>query len=485
MPEEEKITFNIDKEKNFSEWYTEIVKYAELADLRYNIKGFVVYRPWSVLVMEEMYKIYEKALQKKGHLPLFFPSVIPESNLKREKEHIEGFVPEVFWVTEHGAGEKFEERLALRPTSETAFYQMYSQWIRSYNDLPLKAYQRANVFRCEGKATRPFIRSREFYWIESHDAFATLEEAEAQVKEDMQTTEEVMHKEFGIPFIFFQRPEWDKFAGAVNTYAADVLMPDGKVIQQPSTHLLGQNFSKPFDVKFKNQDGKERFVYITCYGPAISRIFASLISIHGDNNGLIFPFKIAPLQVIIVPILIKGKEKAVIKKAKELKKILEDKFRVDIDLSEKSMGNKFYYWEMKGVPLRIELGPKELNKNSVLLFKRDTKNKELVKMNKLIETIEKVGNQLTLNLIKKADAKFKEAVIDVKKLEELKELKGKIARVSFCHIDPKGEKCAAVIEKETLSQVRGIRVGKKEKPTGKCIVCGKKANEIVYIAKSY
>lgn len=485
MPEEEKITFNIDKEKNFSEWYTEIVKYAELADLRYNIKGFVVFRPWSVLVMEEMYKIYEKALQKKGHLPLFFPSVIPESNLKREKEHIEGFVPEVFWVTEHGAGEKFEERLALRPTSETAFYQMYSYWIRSYNDLPLKAYQRANIFRCEGKATRPFIRSREFYWIESHDAFATLEEAEAQVREDMQTTEEVMHKEFGIPFIFFQRPEWDKFAGAVNTYAADVLMPDGKVIQQPSTHLLGQNFSKPFDVKFKDQDGKERFVYITCYGPAISRIFASLISIHGDNNGLIFPFKIAPLQVIIVPILIKGKEKAVIKKAKELRKILEDKFRVDIDLSEKSMGNKFYYWEMKGVPLRIELGPKELNKDSVLLFKRDTKNKELVKMNKLIETIEKVGNQLTLNLIKKADAKFKEAVIDVKKLEELKELKGKIARVSFCHIDSKGEKCAAVIEKETLSQVRGIRVGKKEKPNGKCIVCGKKANEIVYIAKSY
>lgn len=483
--EEKKITFNIDKEKNFSEWYTEIVKQAELADLRYNIKGFVVFRPWSVLVMEEMYKVYEKALQKKGHLPLFFPSVIPESNLTKEKEHVEGFAPEVFWVTEHGAGEKFEEKLALRPTSETAFYQMYSYWIRSYNDLPLKAYQRANVFRCEGKATRPFIRSREFYWIEAHDAFATLKEAEAQVKEDMQTTEEVMHKEFGIPFIFFQRPEWDKFAGAVNTYAADVLMPDGKIIQQPSTHLLGQNFSKPFNVKFKDKDGKEKFVYITCYGPAISRIFASLIAIHGDNNGLVFPFKLAPLQIIIVPILIKGKEKSVIKKAKELKKTLEDKFRVDIDVSEGSMGNKFYYWEMKGVPLRIEIGPKELKKNSVLLFRRDTKNKELVKISKIVETIEKTGSQLTQNLIKKADSKFKEAIINVKKLEELKKLNGKIARAPFCHIDLKGEKCAAVIEKETLSQIRGIRVGKKEKPTGKCIVCGKKANEIVYIAKSY
>ena len=240
---EEKITFNIDKDKNFSEWFTEIIKVAELADVRYNVKGFVVFQPWSVLAMEAMYDLYESALQRKGHKPMWFPAVIPEKNFFLEKSHVEGFAPEVFWITEHGANEKLEEKLALRPTSETAIYQMYSLWIRSYKDLPFKAYQRAQVWRHETKATRPFLRSREFYWIEAHDVFANEEGAMKQVHEDMETAEEILHKKFGVPFIFFKRPQWDKFAGAVNTYGADAIMPNGKMVQQPSTHLLGQNFS--------------------------------------------------------------------------------------------------------------------------------------------------------------------------------------------------------------------------------------------------
>ncbi len=482
---QEKVTFNIDKNKNFSEWYTEIVKRAELADLRYNIKGFLVFQPFSVLTMELMYSLYEKKLQEKGHLPYWYPAVIPASNFLKEKEHVKGFSPDVFWVTSYGDNQKLEEPLALRPTSETAFYQMFSLWIRSYKDLPFKTYQRAQVWRNETKATRPFIRSREFYWIEAHDAFSTLEEAEAQVKEDMETTKEMLHDEFGIPFIFFKRPQWDKFAGAVNTYAADTLMPDGKVIQQPSTHLLGQNFSKPFDVKFKDKDGSDKYCFITCYGPAISRIFASLISVHGDDNGLIFPFKIAPFQIVIVPVLIKGKEKEVLKKAKELQKKLAEKFRTYLDLREENMGEKFYHWEMKGIPIRLELGPKEVKSSEVTLFRRDTQKKEKVKLKDLFKKIEKIGEDLTKNLIKKADDEFKNNIVNIKNFSELKKINGKFVRVNFCSIDKEGEKCAEKIEKETELEVRGVRMDVKEKATGKCIVCNKEAKEVVYLAKPY
>jgi len=479
-----KVTFNIDKKKDFSTWYTEIVKEAELADLRYNVKGFLVFQPMSVLAMEKMYEIYEKKLQEKGHLPYWYPSVIPSSNFLTEKEHVEGFSPDVFWVTEYGNHQKLEEPLALRPTSETAFYQMFSLWLRSYKDMPFKTYQRAQVWRNETKATRPFIRSREFYWIEAHNAFSSLKEAEKQVKEDMETAKEVLHDRFGIPFLFFKRPQWDKFPGAVNTYAADALMPDGKVLQQPSTHLLGQNFSKAFDVKFKDKKGKDQYAFITCYGPAISRIFASMISIHGDNNGLVFPFEVAPFQIIIIPILLNKNDKEIIRKAKSLQKKLSKKYRVHLDLTDNKFGEKFYQWEMKGIPVRIEIGPKELSKNEVILFRRDTKTKKNVKINLLQKEIEKTGKDLTKNLIEKADKEFKNNIISISSLSELKKMKGKFAHVDFCSIDKDGEKCAAKIEKEGL-EVRGTRIDVNEKPKGKCIVCGKEAKIVVYIAKSY
>ncbi|NCS70897.1 MAG: proline--tRNA ligase, partial [Candidatus Aenigmarchaeota archaeon] len=215
----EQMGITVKKNENFSEWYDEVCQKAELSDLRYNVKGFIVFRPWATRIMNLMYEFLEKELQRKGHEPALFPALIPESNFHLESKHVEGFTPEVFWVTERGKGEKLEEKLALRPTSETAMYKMYSLWIRSWRDLPLKIYQRCQVWRCEGKATRPFIRSREFHWIESHNVFSTKEEAMSQVKEDMEITENTLHKEFGIPFIFFQRPEHDKFPGAIHTYA--------------------------------------------------------------------------------------------------------------------------------------------------------------------------------------------------------------------------------------------------------------------------
>jgi prolyl-tRNA synthetase len=480
----EKVTFNIDKNSNFSEWFSEIIKTAELADLRYNVKGCIVFQPWSVLSMEKMYRYYEKALQKKGHKPYWFPTLIPEKNFRIESAHVSKFNPEVFWVT-HGGEDKLEEKYALRPTSETAFYQMFALWLSSYKDLPFKTYQRANVFRYDTKATRPFLRSREFYWIETHCAHATEEDAMKQVKEDMETTKEVMHGIFCLPFMFFERPIWDKFGGAERTFAADVLNPDGKLVQQPSTHLINLDFSKGFNVKFKDKDEKEKYARMTCYGPAMSRIFASVITVHGDNKGLKFPWKIAPVQVIIIPIT---NDEKLIKKSEELKEILEEKdIDADIDKSDKRPGEKFYFWEMKGVPLRIELGKKELEAKELTVFRRDLQTKEKVRENNLISYIEKTSKDYDSNLIKNSDNLFKGRIVDAKSKNEITKAldDGKIARCSFCSVEKEGIKCAEIVEKDINAEVRGTKLDEKEKPKGKCAVCGKKADAIVYIGRAY
>ncbi|MEM4230775.1 MAG: proline--tRNA ligase [Candidatus Pacearchaeota archaeon] len=479
-----KVTFNISKKNNFSEWYTEIIQKAELADIRYNVKGFIVFQPWSVLAMEKMYSWLEKVLQKKGHKPYWFPTVIPEKNLKIESSHIKGFTPEVFWVTEAGDN-KLDEKLALRPTSETAFYQMFSLWIRSYKDLPFKTYQRANVFRYETKATRPFLRSREFYWIETHCAHVTKEDAMKQVFEDMETTKEVLHDIFGLPFIFFERPAWDKFPGAERTFAADVLNPDGKLVQQPSTHLLKQEFAKGFNVMYKDKNGKDKYVWITCYGPAISRIFASIIIVHGDDKGLRFPWRIAPKQVVIIPI---RTNKEVLNEVEKIRQELEERnISVEVDASEKMPGEKFYFWEMKGVPLRIELGLKEIKEKKLTIYRRDINKKEIVERNSLLKYIEEIAKDYDKTLIEQADSLFKDAISYVKNRQELQKAieNGKIAKCEFCSVDMDGVKCAEVVEKEILAQVRGTKLDEKESPKGNCIICGKKAKAMVYIARQY
>lgn len=485
----EKVTFNIDKENNFSDWFSEIIKSAELADIRYNVKGFLVFQPWSVLVMEKMYDLLEAILQAKGHNPYWYPAVIPEKNFHLESEHVEGFTPSVFWVTEHGDSEKLEEKLALRPTSETAFYQMFALWIRSHNDLPFKTYQRAQVFRYETKATRPFLRSREFFWIETHNAFATEEEVLQQVQEDMETTQEFLFERLGIPFIFFQRPQWDKFAGAVNTYAADTLMPDGRIIQQPSTHNLGQNFSRPFNVLFTDKDGKEKHPFTTCYGPAVSRIFASLFAVHGDNAGLRFPFEVAPKQIVIVPVALDKEPKLkpfVESLAKDLR---ANGYRVELDLSEKMPGEKFFFWEMKGVPLRIEVGPKEFRDEKLTVFRRDTGKKESIARRDLAHWIEATGKALTENLKKQALHLFDNAVKDADSWAELKKKVDErgFVRCNFCSDQLAAVPCAERIEKELAANVRGKRADKDEKPFGskKCIACGQSASVVLYVGKQY
>ncbi|MFX1489048.1 MAG: proline--tRNA ligase [Promethearchaeota archaeon] len=477
----------IKKEEDFSGWFTELINKAELADIRYNIKGFVVYREWTAITIRKMYKMTEDLLDKKGHMPLIMPSLIPESNFLLEAEHVKGFAPEVFWVTEAGSSGKLSERLALRPTSETALYKMYALWIRSYKDLPFKRYLSCQVWRYEGKMTRPFFRAREFHWIESHNVFATMEDAMNQVKEDMESTYQILQDECCIPIIFFQRPEWDKFPGAIHTYAADALMGSGKVIQLPSTHLLGQIFSKPFEVKFIDTDGKEKYGYQTCYGPAQSRNYGAMIAYLGDNKGLVLPFDLAPIQIVIIPIIYKGKEKAVLDKAQEIYDLFKDKYIVKLDNSDESVGNKFYYWELKGVPIRIEIGPKDIEKNQVIAVKRHDGQKFTIKEKDLEMKIHNIAQNYTKEIKEKSLIDFESQVECVYEKDAAIEAinNGKIVCCGFCSIDMDGYNCAETVEKEIGGFVRGKRVDEEKHEFATCIICGKPAGCTVYIAKSY
>jgi len=474
----------VKKSNNFSEWYTQVLQKAEIVDIRLGIKGFITVRPWGTLIIEKLYDLFEKELQEKGHLPIIMPSVIPESNLKKEASHISGWAPQVFWLQQ----EKGEEKLALRPTSEALFTPMFALWIRSHRDLPLKLYQRGSVFRYDTKSTRPLIRGREFQWIECHDAFSTKDEAEAQVQEDIDTTEKILHGILGIPFFPMKRPQWDKFAGAEYTIGSDVLMPDGKLIQQPSTHYMGQRFSVAFGAKFKTKEDKEDYLYTTAYGPAMSRILVSIIATHGDDQGLVLPFLVSPTQVIIIPIYTSKNKSKIVKYSKKILSTLKSHYiNAKIDLREDySPGWKFYESELKGIPFRIEIGEKELKSKKVTLFTRDVKKKQILSISDL-KKIRKFGEEYDSRLRKRADNLTKNKIVNCKSKADIKKIvdNGKIARVNWCSMGEEGGSCAEIIEKDTGAEVRGTLANKLEKPNGNCTICNRKAGVVAYIAKSY
>ncbi len=478
--------------EDFNDWFNEIIYKADLADMRYNIKGLVVFRPWSVFSMSKMFQMYEAIFNNTGHQQVILPTLIPEENFIKEQEHVEGFTPEVFWVTEHGS-EKFENKYALRPTSETVFNYMFKYWLSSYRDLPMKTYQRANIFRYETKATKPFLRSREFYWYEAHNIFETFEDAYNQVIQDMEMTEDMVHKEFGVPFIFFKRPQWDKFAGAVDTFGSDTILPNGKLLQIPSTHLLGQGFTKSFDVKYKNANEEDCYPYGTCYGPCISRIYGGMISVHGDKLGIRMPFSLAPVQIIIVPLYFTGTdieflEKTCLTIAEDLDKL---GYRVKIDdQKEKKPKERFTSHEIKGVPIRIEVGPKDIESNTVTIYRRDLNTKEVVSMPDLFDKVDDIAEEFTQNIREQADSVFLSKTISVDTYDELKEqiLQKKVVRIPFCTTEMDGKPCADQIKADTAGgEVRGVRMDLEENPADDdvCVVCKRKAKVFVYVGKSY
>ncbi|MFN7991200.1 MAG: proline--tRNA ligase [Candidatus Micrarchaeia archaeon] len=472
---------------DFSEWYNTIIKEAQLCDLRYGIKGFVVFMPWAVMTMNRMYAMYEEAVEATGHVPALFPALIPEEYFKREGEHVKGFVPEVFWVTEAG-NNRLEEKYAMRPTSETAMYSMYALWIHGTRDLPLKIYQRCQVWRYETKATKPFIRSREFHWIEAHNCFATREEAMAQVREDMKMAEDVIHNQFCVPFLFFKRPQWDKFAGAEDTFAADTLMPDGRALQLPSTHMLGQHFSKAFGIKFTDDKGAEQHVWQTCYGPAISRIYAAVIATHGDGKGLVLPVRLSPVQVVIVPIIKEETKQKVLEKCAEIKKSLDCCFVVRIDDSDRTPGFKFNEWEMKGVPIRIEIGMRDIESGSVMVARRDTGEKTKVDAAGLCEKLESIAQDMDKSIKEKADRWFAEKLSfadDMGELGKKLDLHG-FVRVPFCTDGMEAEKCADIVKDKHQANMRGSLFGSDAVPSNKkCVSCGNDAKIYLYAARQY
>ena len=473
---------------NFSEWYNTITKEAQLCDLRYGIKGFVVFMPWAVMTMNRMYAMYEEAVESRGHIPALFPALIPEDYFTRESDHVKGFSPDVFWVTQAGSTPT-EGRYAMRPTSETAMYTMYALWIHGKTDLPLKIYQRCQVWRHETKATKPFIRSREFHWIEAHDCFATREEAIAQIQEDMEMAEQVIHNQFCVPFLFFKRPQWDKFAGAENTFAADALMPDGRALQLPSTHMLGQHFSKAFGIKYTDENGKDEYVWQTCYGPCISRIYAAVIATHGDDKGLVLPIRLAPVQVVIVPIIKDETKEKVLEKCREVKKMIECCFVVKMDDSNKTPGFKFNEWEMKGVPLRIEIGMRDVESNSVVLVRRDNGEKASIKLPELEEKLHHAAEALDKNLRENADKFFAGKLSFADGMDELgKKLEAGhgFVRVPFCSDGMNSENCADVVKDKQQANIRGSLYGSDAKPEHKkCIACGAPATIYLYAARQY
>jgi len=493
MSKQSKQGLTVKKDENFSEWYSQIIQKADLADIRFGIQGFIVHKPWGFFMIKKLYEYLEEEVEKQGHLAYQFPIAVKEENLKKEKEHA-GFTPEVFWVSEAGS-KKMEERFALRPTGEAQIYPLYSLWFRSHKDIPFRGYQsRISVYRNE-MTTRPFIRGREFLFFETHDVFNTHKEALDQIDNDLKTCKKVIYEKVKIPFIYFKRPQWDKFKGADNTFTPDTLMPDGKRNQLASTHDLGQNFAKAFNIKIIDKDEKEQFVWQTCFGPGIWRIFAAMISIHGDDKGLIVPFDMAPLQIVVIPIIFKDKKsynKKINKISKEIELRLKKlNYRVKIDDREETPGFKYNHWELFGVPIKIELGPNEAKENSLTLSLRTEGKKVKIKINKLEKEILNYQKKIDLDIKKKADNYFKDNTRKVLSLKELKVMIDKyrgFIKAPFCSTSIDGEKCADIIKAEADgAYICGTLYPKEEKPSSsqKCIVCNKKAKHMVYIAKSY
>src|SRR3990167_10288929 len=391
-----------DINKDFSEWYNEVVFKAELVD-HGPVRGTMVIRPYGYEIWENIQKILDHRIKECGTKNASFPLLIPESFLKKEASHVEGFSPELAVVT-HAGGKKLDEPLVVRPTSETIMHHMFARWIKSWIDLPLKINQWASVVRWEMRS-RPFLRTTEFLWQEGHTAHATKEDAVAEAEMMMNEFVNFAQQYLAIPVTVGNKSESERFAGADRTITFEAIMPDGKALQMGTSHLLSQNFAVAFDIKFQNKDGKEEYVHLTSWCGATTRLIGATVMMHGDQNGLILPPMIAPIQVVIVPILKADSKEAVLNAAHKIKDSLtKDGIRVYIDdREEKSPGNKFFEWELKGVPLRIELGPKDLEKNMVILANRLDGHKQDIAIVDIAKAVEKDLIEFQESLFQRAE----------------------------------------------------------------------------------
>ncbi len=468
------------KSEDFSRWYVEVIKKAELADYA-PMKGMMVIRPYGYAIWENIQLLLDKRIKESGHVNAYFPLFIPETFLQKETEHLEGFSPEVAWVT-RGGTEELEERLAVRPTSEAIIGNMYSKWIKSWRDLPVLINQWANIVRWE-KVTRPFLRTTEFLWQEGHTAHETFEEAQDETLKILGMYKEFVESELAIPVVSGKKSEREKFAGALETYAIEALMSDGKALQMGTSHNLGQHFSKVFNIRFEDRDQKLQHVWQTSWGVS-TRLVGAVIMAHGDDSGLMFPPRIAPTQIVIIPISIGNWKEEVLPTAQKLEKVLrQEGWRVKLDGREEfTPGWKYSEYEMRGVPLRIEIGPRDIQKNQVVVIRRDTMSKESIGLDSLIKSIPQVLDNVQSTLFEKAFKFQEENIHKVDNYEEFKsvlESKRGLIKTFWCG----GQECEDKIKEETMATIRVIPLEQDKK--GKCVLCKAESDKWVYFARAY
>jgi prolyl-tRNA synthetase len=468
------------KKENFSEWYPQVIQKADLADYS-AVSGCIIYKPNSYSIWEKIKDETDKRFKDIGIKNAYFPLFIPEKLLQKEAAHIKGFAPEVAWVT-HAGKTKLDERLAVRPTSETIMYDAYAKWIRSHKDLPLRLNQWNNVVRWEFKHPVPFLRGREFLWNEGHTVFATKKEAEAEKDQIINIYRDVCENYLALPSLIGKKSEKEKFAGAEYTVSLEYVMPNGKAIQGPDFHFDGQNFAKAFDITFLDENSKKQYAWQNTFA-ITTRMLGIMFAIHGDDKGLILPPKIAPVQIVIIPIIFPKTRAKTLKTCQKIKDQLSKKFSVHLDDREGySPGWKFNEWEVKGIPLRIEIGPRDLEKNQVTLVQRDTREKKSLSISKVEKTVGLLLDQIQKNLYQKAKSFLKKSIAKVSTLTEAKKQieSKKIVFAPWCGT----VKCEENIKDKTGAKSLNSPL-KQAKVSGKCFACSKKAAVWFYFGKSY
>ena len=471
------------KSVDFSKWYGEIIRKAELADYA-PMKGMMIIRPYGYAIWENLREQLDRRIKESGHSNAYFPLFIPESFLAKETEHLEGFSPEVAWVT-HGGQDELEERLAVRPTSEAIIGSMYSKWIKSWRDLPVLINQWANIVRWE-KVTRPFLRTTEFLWQEGHTVHETSEEAQDETLMILSMYKEFVESELAIPVVSGIKSEREKFAGALATYAIEALMSDGKALQMGTSHNLGQHFSKVFNIRYEDRNQNIQYAWQTSWGVS-TRLVGALIMSHGDDSGLQLPPRIAPVQAVIVPISLGNWKEEVLPTAAKLKdELIQGGVRVELDQREEfTPGWKFSEWEMRGVPLRIEIGPRDIKKSQVVCVRRDSGHKEPVPIDSLKTILPELLADIQKSLYEKAMEFQTTNTHDIETYEEftsiLEEKRG-FLRTFWCG----NSDCEEKIKDETMATIRVILLeNDQQKAEGKCVLCGEKSDQLAYFARAY
>lgn len=465
------------REDDFAQWYTDVCLKAELMDYS-SVKGFIVYRPYGYAIWEQIQSYLDRRFKETGHENCYMPLVIPESLFNKEKEHVQGFAPETLICT-IGGKNKIEDPLIIRPTSETLFCEHFSKIVSSYRDLPKKYNQWCSVVRWE-KTTRPFLRGSEFLWQEGHTIHETEVEARNETLAMLEIYDELGKELLATPFIKGKKTDKEKFAGAEETYTIEALMPDGKALQSGTTHYFGQGFSKAFNVTFQSKEGKLEYPHQTSWGVS-TRLLGSIIMVHGDDNGLVLPPHLAPIQIVVVPIA--QQKPGVIPAARKIYDLLrKEGIRVKIDETDRTPGYKFADWEMKGVPIRLEIGPRDIEKEQVVLSKRNTGEKIIVKNDELIGESKKLLDLIHKEMYEKAHRFLLEHITEVRNMDELKTTvdNGGYAKAMWCG----DEVCETKIKELTTATARCMPFN-QEPFDDKCAVCGKKATKVVLFAKAY